>query len=225
MRASKDYARQIDPLLRQANPDLDFGGPEYQTAVGVFARLLLNNSGSLVRDDINFTVGFYNDCRHITRGIDALRVPAPFKRVLREHYARVMIEQGEAKDYEVETRWLASLPPGKLVVQGVPGAAREPDVIYTDQSDLAAMVVAAVPEFGDLDASQKAALLEVICTLNPAVECRVIRTGGEKVDGVRENTIETITYQVGRGRPVLVPSMEYLKGRTGITEKTVKTRR
>ena len=207
-----DYARQIDVFLREKNPALDFAGPEYQAVVSTFATLLQNNHGSLVRDDFNFAVGFYNDCRRITRQIATLDLPPLFKRTLRAHYARVMIEQGEAKDYDHEMRWLASLPTGKLVVAGAADdTAREPGVLYTDQSDLAAMVALAWPEFNRLDADRRAAVLDIICALNPSVDRKVARTGGEKVNGVRQKTVETVSYEVTRGLPVLVPGVRYLE--------------
>lgn len=193
-----DYTRQIDQFLRQANPDLDFEGPEYQAVVSAFAGLLQNNGGSLVRDDFNFTVGFYNECRRITRGIGRLDVPGPYRQALRQFYSRTMIEQGQARDFETETRWLASLPNGGLVMPG-------PD------PNLVALVGGALPEFAKVDAARRPALLDVVCSVNPWIERRVIRTGGESVDGVRQKTTEAVRYEVPRGTPVLVPDMEYLQ--------------
>lgn len=208
----EDYARKINEFLREKNPTLDFAAPEYQAVVLAFAALLQNNRGSLVRDDFNFTVGFYNDCRQITREIGTLEVPPLFKRALRAHYARVMIEQGEAKDYDAEARWLASLPMGKLVVCGMPDdTAREPNVLYTDRPDLTAIVTLALPAFNRLNSDRRAAMLDIVCALNPSVERRVVRTGGEKVNGVRQKTVETVSYEVARNQPVLVPSMKYLE--------------
>lgn len=222
----EEYAHQIDTFLRKRNPTLGFAGPEYQAVVSTFAVLLQNSRGHLVRDDFNFTVGFYNDCRQITREIAALGVPQLFERVLRAHYAQVIIEQGEARDSEAETRWLASLPMGKLVASGVPdGGVREPDVLYTDKANLAAMVAVAVPEFKDLDAGRKAAILDVICALNPFVDRKIVRTGGEKVNGVRQKTVETISYEVVRGRPILVPSMKNLKAAASRSDRDAKTRK
>jgi hypothetical protein len=43
------------------------------------------------------------------------------------------------------------------------------------------------------------------------------------VDGVRQKTTETISYEVATGRPILVPSMEYLKTAAGASERNAKT--
>ena len=73
-----------------------------------------------------------------------------------------------------------------------------------------AIAALALPEFQKLNAARKSALLAVVCTLNPWVNRRVIRSGGETVDGVRQKTTETIRYEVAEGRPILVPGMKYL---------------
>jgi beta-galactosidase len=197
-RSVEDYARQIDQLLHEASPGLDFNGPEYQAVVGVFARLLQNNGGSLVRDDFNFTVGFYNECRRITRRIAPLNVPGPYKQALRQFYSHRMIEQGQASDLDAETRWLDSLPDGRLIVPG-------------DEPNLTAMVSSALPEFEKVSDARRLALLDVVCAINPWIERRVIRRGGESVDGVRQKTTEVVSYEMPKGTPTLVPDMEYLQ--------------
>ena len=114
-----------------------------------------------------------------------------------------MIEQGEAKDVDAETRWLTSLPDGKVTVADATGGPAGPDV--------AAIVAIALPEFQKLDAARKSALLDVVSTLNPWVSRRVIRGGGENVDGVRRKATESVRYEVAEGRPLLVPDMSYLE--------------
>jgi hypothetical protein len=211
----EDYARQIERFLREKNPGLDFSGPEFRAVVAAFASLLDNNHGSLARDGFNFIAGFFNDCRQITRPIAALNLPALFKQSLREYYARVIIRQGEAKDADAEMRWLASLPDGKVVVAGGPSSpARETGVLCTDRADLEAMVTLAVAEFRKVDKDRKAALLNLVATLNPRVARQAVRTGGEKVDGVRQKTIEMFTYAVAPGQPVLVPDLKFLDNAT-----------
>jgi beta-galactosidase len=201
------YAREMDLYFHKKNPGLDFTGPEYRVVLSVFARLLDNNHGSLVRDDFDFIAGLYNSCRQITRQIDPLKLPGPFKQSLREYYARLMIEHGEARNSVAETRWLKSLPDGKLVVADVnSGAPRERGVIYTDKSDLAKIVALALPEFKTFDTARQALALEAVCTINPNVNRRIIKSGGERVAGVRQKTLETVTYEVAKGRPILIPS-------------------
>jgi dienelactone hydrolase len=208
----EDYRRQMDGILRNANPALDPNSPEYRAVVQVFARLLQNNKGSLVRDDFNFTAGFYNDSRRITRDVDQLKVPAVFKASLHEHYARTIIEQGEAKDYAAEKRWLESLPSGRVVVAGAaPPTGAEPGVLYADSSDLDVIVTLAQPEFKTVPEGRKQALLEALCSFNPTIKRRVVKSGGKKVEGVRQKTTETVTYEVEKGQPILVPSLEELQ--------------
>ncbi|MBP8303055.1 MAG: DUF4982 domain-containing protein [Phycisphaerae bacterium] len=213
LRAStlEGYTRQVDQLLREKNPRLDFTSPEYHAIVAVLADLLRNNDGRLVRDDLNFTVGFYNRCRHITRQLATIQVPDLYRQALREFYSRTLIGQGEARDVDVEIRWLAALPDGQVVVAGTPAAAAVAGAKTIEQPDLAAMVTLVLPGLARVDASRKTALLDVVCTLNPWVVRKAVRTGGEKVDGVRQKTTETIRYEVTEGQPILVPSMEYLK--------------
>ncbi len=204
-------SQQIDQYLREKNAGLDFNGPEYLAAVTAFARLAQNNHGNLIRDDFNFMAGFYNNCRQITRPIAGLKLPGLFKQSLREYYARAIISQGEAKDIEAETRWLNSLPGGKLVVAGAPaGAAPEPGVIYTDHADLESMVALALPEFTNLDAVAKSALLEAVSAVNVNVQRAVTRSGGQRINGVRQPTTRTVSYRVVKGEPILVPTMSYL---------------
>jgi hypothetical protein len=216
----EDYARQIERFLREKNSVLDFNGPEFGAVVSAFAALLENNHGSLVRDDFNFIAGFYNDCRQITRPIAVLKLPAVFKQSLREYYARVIIRQGEAKDADAETRWLASLPDGKVVVAGASaGAPREPGVLYVEKPDLEAMVTLAQPDFRNVNKDRKAAMIEVIASLNPNVQREAVRSGGEKVDGVRQKTIETFMHTVAPGQPALVPDLKYLEDATRTARK------
>ena len=207
-----EYSRQIDRFLRDHNPALDYGSPEYRSVLSVFARLLNNNQGSLVRDDYNFTVGFYNDCRRITRPVDGLPLPSLFKRSLREYYAGAMIEQGQAKDYSTEMRWLSSLPRGQVVVGGAQEDKREPGVLYAGRADLEVMVAMAAPEFQAVPSDRKQGLLDAVCQLNPAIKRRVVKSGGRKVDGVRQKTTQSLTYEVGNGQPILVPSLKELEG-------------
>src|SRR5208282_5868587 len=112
-----------------------------------------NNHGNLIRDDFNFTVGLYNDCRQITRQIDNLKLPGLFKQSLRENYAHAIIEKGMRKNYDAETRWLRSLPQGKLVVAGVADdPTNEVDLLFTDKTDLESVLSVALPEFTNFDA-------------------------------------------------------------------------
>lgn len=208
----EEYGRQVDRLLREKSPGLDTNSPEYRAVVAVFARLAQNSQGRLVRDDFNFTVGFYNDCRHIVRQLDDLNLPPPFKRSLREYYARVIIEQGEAKDYAAEARWLASLPGGQVVVAGAAaGAAREAGVLYAEGADLDTMVALALPEFTAVPESRKAALRDALCALNPNIKRKVVKSGGRKVDGIRQKTTQTLSYDIKPGQPILVPSLSQLE--------------
>jgi hypothetical protein len=205
------YRAQIEGFLREKNAGLDLQSPECHAMVSVFARLFDNNHGSLARDDFNFTVGSYNDCRRITRQVDGLPLPAIFKHSLREYYARTMLEQGEAKDYTTETRWLTSLPRGQVVVAEAAGAAREPGVLYVERPELDAMVAAAAPEFKALPDGRKPALLDAICSFNPNIKRRVVKSGGRKVDGVRQKTTQSLSYEIGPGQPILVPSLKDLE--------------
>ncbi|MGH7952370.1 MAG: DUF4982 domain-containing protein, partial [Limisphaerales bacterium] len=211
-----DYSNQIDNFLRAKNPEIDFDSPEYRAVVSVFARLLQHNHGSLVRDDFDFIAGLYNNCRQITRQIDALKIPARFKKSLREFYARAMIVQGEAKDFATETRWLKSLPDGKLVIVGRASSpsngqdARSTNVIYTDNDGFEKMVALALPEIKNESAPEKPKILNAVWSLNPNVRRTVTTSGGEKIGGVRQKKIETVTYNVAKGRPILVPDMNYL---------------
>jgi hypothetical protein len=215
----EDYARQVDQFLRRQNPGLDFSSPEYRAAVSAFARLLQSNQGSLVRDDFNFTVGFYNDCRRITRQVSGLKAPALYKQTLIEYYARSMIEQGEARDYETETRWLAAIPDGKLAACGALGnTTPQPGVLYSQTADLGAMVTLALPEFKAVDAARKPALLEAVCVLNPWVQRKVRHVGGERVDGKRTKTTEMVSYQAGDGRFILVPPLAWLEAHAADTK-------
>jgi beta-galactosidase len=192
-----EYAQQIDRLLRDDNPELNFDTPEYHAIVSVFAQHLEDNHGSLVRDDFNFTAGFYNNCCQITRQIDALNLPELFKESLHEHYAHAMIELGEAKNYDTESRWLASLPNGKLVVGGAsPNAVRQPGVIYTDKTDLPSIVALAQPEFENFSATRQAAFLKTVRAINPNVK---------RKDG----TGKTAAYAAVKGEPILVPDLNY----------------
>ncbi len=206
-----DYSNQIDKLLREKNPDLDFASPEYQAILSVLARLAENSHGDLIRDDFNFTVGLYNDCRQITRHIDSLQLPAPFKESLREYYARAMIQKGEKKDFNGEIRWLQTLPPGKLVFAGVDNDPPDgPELMYTPRTDLQSVLAVALPEFKHFDADEKLVVMDVVSGLNPNVKKKTKHAGGEKIGGVRQKTTETITYDAAKGQPILVPENDYL---------------
>jgi len=192
-----EYARQIDRLLREENPKLNFESPEYRAVISVFVQHLQNNHGSLVRDDFNFTVGFYNHCCRITRQIDSLNVPELFKESLHEHYAQAMIMRGEAKNFDTESRWLASLPDGKLVMAGAPAdATRDPGVIYTNQTELSQMVALARPEFNTLDSSRQTAFLKTVRAINPNVKKKTLPD-------------KTVVYEAVQGEPILVPDLNY----------------
>lgn len=205
------YSRQIDNFLRQKNPKLNFDNPEYRAVVGVFARVAQNNHGNLIRDDFNFTVSLYNDCRQITRKIDSLKLPDLFKQSLRENYAHAIIEKGEKKNFDSETRWLRSLPQGKLVVAGVTGdPTNEPDLLFTGKTDLESVVLAALPESTNYDAEQKAILLEIVRSLNPNVKKKITNADGKKIDSVRQPTFQTAIYEAVKGQPILVPETNYL---------------
>ncbi len=205
------YARQIDLMLHAKNPNLDFNSPEYRAVVLAFARLAQNNHGNLIRDDFNFMVGIYNNCRQITRQIARLNLPELYKQSLREYYARVMIQQGESKDSDTELHWLNTLPEGKLVVAGVPaGTVREPGVIYTDDPDFEKMVALVLPKFRNLDAANKAELLDEVCSVNVNVRREVVKVRGKKINGVRQPGTRTVNYLVTKGQPILVPDRNYL---------------
>jgi hypothetical protein len=205
-----DYQAQIERFLRNNNSALDSNAPEFRAVASVFAQLLFNSHGSLVRDDFNFTIGTYNDCRRITRQIEPLKLPGLFKNSLREYYARAMIEQGRAKDYSTEAKWLASLPEGRVVVAG-PTAEREPSVLYAQRPDLDVMVALAVPEFKTVPPDEKSVLLDALCVVNPNIKRRVIKSGGKKVDGVRQKVTTASTYEIAAGKPILVPSLKDLE--------------
>ena len=208
----EDFRHQIDLILRRNNPTLEAGSPEFRAVVSVFAHLAQNNGGSLVRDDVNFTVGSFNDCCRITCQLEGLSLPALYKQSLREYFARAMIEQGEPKDYATTTRWLAALPQGKVVVAGAnPGTARSADVLYAERADLGAMVALALPKFEALPDNRKPAVLDALCALNPNIKRQAVKSGGRKVDGVREKTTQTVSYQVKRGQAILVPSLQALE--------------
>lgn len=205
------YSNQIDAFLRQKNPRLDFNSPEYHAVVSVFMRLAQNNRGNLIRDDFNFTVGLYNDCRQITRRIDDLKLPPLFKRTLRENYARAMIQKGEKENFAAQIRWLQSLPAGKLVVAGsAADPAGEPDLLFTPKTDLESALAVALPQFKSFDADQRAVVLEVVRELNPGVKKKTTHTGGEKINGVRQKQVETVRYVADKGEPILIPDMSYL---------------
>lgn len=202
-----DYSRQMDRFLRKSDPHAAFNSPEYRAVLFVFARLLEHNRGRLVRDDFNFIAGLYNNCRQITRQIDELKLPELFKNSLHEYYARTMITLGKAKDFETETSWLQSLPDGRLVMADAPSSiARKPDIIYTDKPDLSTMVALAMPEFKKSNAVRKAAILRAVCAINPNVRCEISKSGGEKVHGVRQKTVVTVTYEVAKDSPILIPN-------------------
>jgi hypothetical protein len=207
----EDYSNQIDKFLRQKNPAIDFNSPEYRAIVGVFAHVAQNSHGSLIRDDFNFVAGLYNDCRQITRHIDELKLPAIFKQSLRESYARSMIQKGEKKNFETEIRWLQSLPQGKLVVAGVANdPTNRPDLLFDDKTDLESVLSIALPEFKSFDPEEKMALLEIVHSLNPNVKKKISHSGGEKINGVRQKTIEIATYEAAKGQPILIPNTNYL---------------
>jgi hypothetical protein len=84
-------------------------------------------------------------------------------------------------------------------------------VLYADKPDLKAMVTLAVPEFNTLDADQQQAALAAIGAINPYVKRTVEHSGGEKIDGKRQKSVEKVTYQVAKGEPVLVPNLQYLE--------------
>jgi hypothetical protein len=121
-----------------------------------------------------------------------------------------MIEQGRAKDYSIETKWLAALPQGQVVVAG-PAAKREPGILYAERPDLDAMVALAVPEFKTIPPGEKSVLLDALCVVNPNIKRRLIKSGGKKVDGVRQKVTTASTYEVAVGKPILVPSLKDLE--------------
>jgi beta-galactosidase len=209
--ALEDYARVVDDFLREKNPDLDFNTPEYRTVVSVFARLARDNHGRIVRDDFNFIVDGYNNCRQITQQIDALPLPDLFKQSLHRHYVQAMIEQGEAKDCEAEIRRLKSLPPGRVIVAAAPdmtAGSSDTNVLYANSTNFADLVALALPEFKHWSSDRQAAALAIIAALNPGVHPRV--TGRAETDNRLPPGAGSITYQVSHGQAVLVPTRDYL---------------
>lgn len=210
----EEYTGRVDRFLRVANPELEFHAPEYQAVVFILADLLQKNHGHLKRDDFNFTVDSYNDCRCITSHIDDLKAPVLFKRSLREYYAQMIITQGEAKDCTGEVRWLASLPAGQVVVAGgAAGIARESGVIATDQTDLAAIVTLVRPEFRTFSAGQRQKLLDALGRLNPQIWRKPAAAKIQPADSGQQEVQAAFVYSVPKGKPVLVPSLEELERR------------
>lgn len=207
----ENYSNQIDKFLRQKNPAIDFNSPEYRAIVGVFAHVVQNSHGNLIRDDFNFVVGLYNDCRQITRHIDGLKLPTMFKQSLRESYAHAMIQKGEKKNFEAEIRWLQSLPQGKLVIAGVmDDPTNGTDLLFDDKTDLESVLSVALPEFKSFDPDERMALQEIVHSLNPNVKKKISHSGGEKINGVRQKIIEIATYEAAKGEPILIPDTNYL---------------
>ena len=95
------------------------------------------------------------------------------------------------------------------------GGPREPGVLYSEQTDLAGLVALALPEFKEVEPARRPVLLDAVCALNPWVQRQAVRSGGEKVDGVRQKTTESFSYQVPSGQPVLVPDLKWLAERAG----------
>jgi hypothetical protein len=65
----------------------------------------------------------------------------------------------------------------------------------------------------DLDDHAVQILLEAVAKLNPWIKRHALRSGGEKVNGVRQPSVETVAYEVAAGDPVLIQGMEYLSQR------------
>lgn len=163
-----DYRNQIDRLLRQRNPKLDFAAPEYQAVVNVFTRHLTVNKGNLVRDDYNFAVEQFNACRQFTRMIAGTKLPEPFRKGLIEYYAEEIIVRGESKDFAAERQRIQAIPAeGKVVVAGVKAAPE--GVIVTDKTSLNDIVSLVHPRFKKLKDSEKESFLSRLATINPSI--------------------------------------------------------
>lgn len=156
---AQDFARQLEPLLRRRNPKLDLAAAEGQAVLRVFARHLEVNKGSLVRDDYNFTVAHFNDCRRITRPIGEMKLPEPFKKGLIEYYAETMIVQGDEKNYQTERQRLQAIP-------------AKGQVVITAQTDLAKIVSEVNPGFAALGDAKREAFLARVAAFNPYVTRR-----------------------------------------------------
>jgi hypothetical protein len=80
-----------------------------------------------------------------------------------------------------------------------------------------------LPEFKTLAADQKPVLLEALCAVNPNIKRRVTKSGGKKVDGVRQKVTQALSYEVAAGKPILVPSLKDLE-RLGRQEREQESR-
>lgn len=197
----KGYADQLRRILHKRNPKIDPASAEFRAMVNHFARHLQRNQGVLVADDYNFNVLHYNNCRRITRLIDTAKLPSLFKQTLKEHYARLIIEQGVEKDFQEEKNLIGAIPAkSTLVVVGKAGVAEGLEgVVQTELDQLDAIVRLVHPRFEALDDSLKARTLDYLGRINPYVDKKIVQVPGGK---------PRVTYEVKKGRPILIPDIQ-----------------
>ncbi len=195
-------ALQVKQKLLEQNPRVDTGSVELALLTEVFTRHLLQNKGELVADDYNFSVARYHTSRQITRHIDARNLPEPFKRVLKNHYARRIIRQGAEVDVAQEQNRIDRIPAaGKLVWTGPPAAALK-DAVASEGRDLTGIVAQVYPAFGKLSGEKQAEYLTYVASINPHLEHRAAAGG---------NASAMRSYPVPEGCLVLVPEPENAK--------------
>ena len=202
-----EYAAFIKEYIVKHNPDIATQSAEFEAIVTLFANHFVNTKGLLIADDYNFAAEHYNQCRQITRYVDTTNLPEIFKEGLRRYYADEIITKGDEKRFPAEKQWLSSIPAdGKIVIVANADRAKN-DIIYASESQFDELVSIVQPDFRRLSDEKKEAVLNYLSRINPYVRRKVFKISSPRIDGKRPNPLESVSYEVQKGKPVLIPEL------------------
>ncbi len=194
----KGYIYAAREFINRNNQQVDTTTVEFRSLVELFASYLVNNNGSMIAEDYNFSVNHYNNCRLISGYIDATKLPPLFKEGLKQYYSDAIIKHGSEKNAGDEMNWMNWIPSGGIVIVSQEDGSEEwPEgTILTEKDrleDLIAEVHQVFVKYSDV-ARERA--LTFVSKMNPYVH------------QVKEN--ESIIYRAEKGKPILIPLIKFI---------------
>lgn len=203
------YVRIMREFIKKNNPLADTISIEFKTLVNLLANQLFNNGGTLSAVDYNFNVDHFNNSRLISGYISKTKLPPLFKESLREHYSKLIINQGNEKNAGDEMNWLNWIPSGGIVVI-VPDettVTSQKGVVFTKLTALPDIIKVVYPQFAKFSPEAIERALIFISKMNPSVHVKFMN-GGDNTPGTDPGS--GVTYIVEKGQPVLIPEYKFI---------------
>jgi beta-galactosidase len=203
------YARAIRDYILKSNTSVDSASIEFKTLIDLFASQLLNSNGNLIAGDYNFSVNHFNDCRLISRYINATKLPLPFKDGLKKYYADAIVRQGSEKNAGEEMNWLNWIPSGGtvVIVQDEKTNTSMKGVIFTKNSGLTEIISVVYPQFVNFSEEAKERALIFISKVNPYVHVTSISQKSREGEKIK---LTNVSYTAEKGQPILIPLLKFI---------------